>query len=333
MDMLTLGMNNRTMRIAAVIEAIVCMLVDYLRFSCSRPVPGAIAPGIFVGLALLMPYPAAHDNAVFCQRCCMASAICLAVVTCLPLSPVLMVLAISVVMTSFQVYAIFVRFSNEKSLICNMTIWHNIEDCERLVLALAYLLLALVYVVCQDSCPAVQWSVLGVAASAFVLRYYQVNNNIYLFFGKERQQRIRNQLQGRIQPASPIRNDEEMARLNALYGRVQKIMEEKQPYLDPGLKLPELAAMLFTNKVYLSRTINVMSGLNFSQFVNAYRVKYSKELMKKDPRLQVQEVATLAGFQTTASLNMAFKLFEGVTPGQYGRTFTEDPSNQEDMEP
>lgn len=289
-------------------------------------------PSLLAGLSVLLIYPGLHDIVVLFWRCYLAAAVSCSITLCLPLAPAVAVTINSVVVVSLLVYTIIIRFSNDKSFISNVAVWHHIEDCERLVLALLYLVLAICYVAFLDSCAPLRWTILALIAVAYLLRYGQLFLNRSLFFSKDRIAEIKRHLNGRILPATPFRTDDEMAKFSALYDRVLKLMEEKQPYLDPTLKLSDLATMLFTNKVYLSRAINAASGVNVKQFVNNYRVQYAKELMKKDPRLQVQEVAALSGFQTTASLNMAFKLFQGMTPGQYGRRITGLPSNSEDKE-
>ena len=62
-----------------------------------------------------------------------------------------------------------------------------------------------------------------------------------------------------------------------------------------------------------------MSGKNFRQFINSYRIRYSVELMKKNPRLRMDEVATMSGFHSTVTFTMAFKANMGETPGEYAQ--------------
>ena len=98
-------------------------------------------------------------------------------------------------------------------------------------------------------------------------------------------------------------------------------MSEKKPYLDDTFNLEDFARSLYTNKVYLSRTINAFSGRNFRQFTNYFRVRYSLELMKKDPLLKIEEVALMSGFHTVVSHNMSFKLFMDETPSEWMRSY------------
>lgn len=322
---------HRLMRVTAVVEALAGIAVNFVREG-GCPGPVNVSSSVFTGLLLLSLYPSAHDNVRFGWHCCLVAAVCFGVVGYLPLQPIVAVLICSAVEVVLQVFMVAFRFSNVKSFISNMAVWHYMEDSERLVLSMASLLLALLLAATSGACAWVQWTVLAILVTAFALRYFQAYRNASVFFSKKRLGDVKRHLRGRVLPASPLRNDDETARINSLYDKVLNIMEEKSPYLDPELKISDLSAMLFTNKVYLSRTINVMSGMNYNQFINSYRVEYAKVLMKKDPRLQVQEVATMSGFQTTASMNMAFKLFQGMTPGQYGRIVSGHPSSSEGTE-
>ena len=84
-----------------------------------------------------------------------------------------------------------------------------------------------------------------------------------------------------------------------------------------AVRMDDLAETLYSNKLYLSRTINTLSGRNFRQFINYHRIQYAISLFKKDPRLKVGEVATMSGFHSSVSFNMAFKVNMGKTPTEW----------------
>lgn len=113
---------------------------------------------------------------------------------------------------------------------------------------------------------------------------------------------------------------EDESKMKMLFDRVEEYMEEKKPFLEEDFQMSDLAEAVFTNKAYLSKTINKVYGNNFCQYVNSYRVKYAVELMEKDDRVKVVELAMLAGFHSVVSFNMAFKLFMNTTPSEYQRT-------------
>ena len=105
--------------------------------------------------------------------------------------------------------------------------------------------------------------------------------------------------------------------MRQLYERIVAQMEEKRPFLDPEFSLSDLSGAVFSNRGYLSRTINILSGQNFRQFVHGYRIRYGVDLLRRDPSLRVSDVAMMSGFQTTVTFNMAFKINMGETPSQF----------------
>lgn len=105
------------------------------------------------------------------------------------------------------------------------------------------------------------------------------------------------------------------------YRRAQEYMETARPYLRQMLSLEDFAREMGTNKVYLSRTINVVSGRNFCQFVNYYRVQYAKDLMLSTPGIKMIEAALASGFNSVVTFNMAFKLNEKLTPSEWLREY------------
>ena len=100
----------------------------------------------------------------------------------------------------------------------------------------------------------------------------------------------------------------------ALFKRLCAYMEHKKPFLVENLALSDVASAMFTNTLYLSRTINACSGKNFRRFVNDYRVDYAMTLFRRNMSLKVTELAVMSGFHTVVTFNMAFKLVKGVTP-------------------
>lgn len=118
---------------------------------------------------------------------------------------------------------------------------------------------------------------------------------------------------------APIEDDADFPEMSAaldevLYERCCAYMENKKPFLVEALTLGDLAAALFTNTLYLSRTINSCSGKNFRRFVNDYRVDYAMKIFRKNTSLKVSELSEMSGFHTVVTFNMAFKLVKGVAP-------------------
>ena len=106
---------------------------------------------------------------------------------------------------------------------------------------------------------------------------------------------------------------------SVIFKRILKLFEDKMPFLDDEFTLTKLAEQLFTNRIYVSRAISECSGMNFCQFVNTYRIRYSIECARLNPRLKISEMATMCGFKTQSSYNQAFRKYTGENPSDWVR--------------
>lgn len=101
-----------------------------------------------------------------------------------------------------------------------------------------------------------------------------------------------------------------------LKARIMALFETDRIYLNPQLKLSDIAAMTNSNRTYVSRTFNGHHGKTFFEFVNEYRVSYAKGLLKTTGgRLDV--IAGQSGFNSRQSFHRVFSKIAGCTPEQY----------------
>ena len=80
--------------------------------------------------------------------------------------------------------------------------------------------------------------------------------------------------------------------------------------------LQEAAAYLELSESHLSRLFKEVTGLNFLQYLNAWRVNKSVDLMA-DPKKNIAEIALACGFPTPGYFAKIFKRFTGRTPTQF----------------
>jgi AraC-like DNA-binding protein len=95
---------------------------------------------------------------------------------------------------------------------------------------------------------------------------------------------------------------------------LRDLMVEKHAFLDSELRLVDVARTLCTNRNYLSRHINERYGINFNEYLNRMRIRYSKQYMLDNPNQLLDQIAIECGFGTAQSFGRKFKAIEGVTP-------------------
>ncbi len=100
-----------------------------------------------------------------------------------------------------------------------------------------------------------------------------------------------------------------------MYDKICRAIETSQMYLDPSCSMTDLVSEVASNKSYVSKLVNVCTGLNFNQFINKYRVDYARDQFLRNPELKVKDLAMMSGFRSEVTFIMAFKLFYTDTPG------------------
>lgn len=83
-----------------------------------------------------------------------------------------------------------------------------------------------------------------------------------------------------------------------------------------SIGLQETAALLHVSEGHLSRLFKDLTGINFLQYLNAWRVNKALELLV-DPRMNITMVCTRCGFPTPGYFTKVFRRFIGMTPSQF----------------
>lgn len=101
-----------------------------------------------------------------------------------------------------------------------------------------------------------------------------------------------------------------------LQQRIKQLFEDERIYLNPQLKLSDVAALTNSNRTYISRCFNEHHGKTFFEFVNEYRVNYAKELLRSTSE-RMEIVAEQSGFSSRQSFHRVFLKIAGCPPEQY----------------
>jgi TolB-like protein/AraC-like DNA-binding protein len=108
------------------------------------------------------------------------------------------------------------------------------------------------------------------------------------------------------------RDPEQKIKMN----RILQFIDNEKPYLDPQLSLSALAASLQMHPNKLSYLINEESGVNFSEFINRFRMEHFKKIATNPDygHLTILGLAYESGFNSKTVFNTFFKKAEGTTP-------------------
>lgn len=99
--------------------------------------------------------------------------------------------------------------------------------------------------------------------------------------------------------------------------RIQNLMEEKELFKRPDLKVEDLAAELGTNVTYVRGCISGTYGGSFKNFVNEYRIRYVQRLLKETPNAKITALAEDAGFSSNATFYRNFTAITGLSPAAW----------------
>ena len=115
--------------------------------------------------------------------------------------------------------------------------------------------------------------------------------------------------------AQPVEKEKEADRISMA---LKKLMEEEKIYLQPDIKLSELALMVGTCRTYLSSYLNQQLGLSFSDYINSQRIEYAKRLLASEEDIRkIKHVAIVSGFSSEVSFYRNFKKFTTMTPEEW----------------
>ncbi len=104
-----------------------------------------------------------------------------------------------------------------------------------------------------------------------------------------------------------------------LVEKLATYMEESQPYKEFELSLADLASELNTTPRKLSLIINETYQINFFEYINDFRLKEAKRLLR-NPNSSIKEAMYSSGFGNKSSFNSAFKRATGLTPTEFKKS-------------
>ncbi len=96
-------------------------------------------------------------------------------------------------------------------------------------------------------------------------------------------------------------------------------MRGLKPYLDPELRIEDVARALKIKRHHLTQLINEKYKKNFFMYVNEFRIQEAREMMSdiKNREKTILRIAFDTGFNSKATFNRIFKAVTGTTPTEF----------------
>ncbi len=106
---------------------------------------------------------------------------------------------------------------------------------------------------------------------------------------------------------------------NVYYKELDFLMKEAKMYRDPNLGLESMAKQLKISSNYLSQLVNKLSGYNFADYVNGFRIEDAKRKLRNPSFVHytIISIALEAGFNSKSTFYSAFKKLTGISPKEY----------------
>ena len=111
------------------------------------------------------------------------------------------------------------------------------------------------------------------------------------------------------------------ADMEELKDRLCNVLEREKLYLNPDIRVGDLAERLYTNKSYLAQTIKIKLNKNFCQLVHYYRVREAMRVYAQNPELTITQLCRRVGFNSMTTFNTAFGRNTGYTPAEWCKEY------------
>lgn len=125
----------------------------------------------------------------------------------------------------------------------------------------------------------------------------------------------RNAVEGDRQPH--VENSDELHRI---FDNAVERIERSRLWCDSSLTISRLAVDMGVGEKSLSKAVNTYANMNFSAFINRYRVMDASKMLGDAAsfgRLSLQGIAESVGFKSRTSFIASFKQFVGMLPSEY----------------
>ena len=110
-----------------------------------------------------------------------------------------------------------------------------------------------------------------------------------------------------------------------IFKSLQKLMTQDHLFKDPLLTREKIIELLGTNPTYLTKCIKENADMNYSQYINSFRIAEVLRLMEMPNHEDspIMEIAAMAGFNSQTTFYKIFQQTTGLSPSAYRKKLSE----------
>lgn len=107
--------------------------------------------------------------------------------------------------------------------------------------------------------------------------------------------------------------------MDDLEQKINDIIIVQKKYKEKDYSAKQLADDLNTNTRYISAVVNVRFHMNYTSYVNKYRIQEAMTLLvdKRYQHLNMEDISDMVGFSNRQSFYASFYKINGITPREY----------------
>ncbi|CAL2104197.1 AraC-like DNA-binding protein [Tenacibaculum sp. 190130A14a] len=116
-----------------------------------------------------------------------------------------------------------------------------------------------------------------------------------------------------------VKSEKSLANQHSYFSKLLFLLEQEKIHHDASLSRDRVAEQLGISSGYLLQVIKENAGLSFSEFINSYRIKDVKAMLK-DPSFDKYSLLSIGlecGFNSKTSFYTNFKKETGLTPKEF----------------
>ena len=107
--------------------------------------------------------------------------------------------------------------------------------------------------------------------------------------------------------------------MDVMQEKILDIIVMQKKYRDKDYSAKKLAEELGTNTRYISAIVNVRFHMNYTSFVNKFRIEEAMTILvdRRYQDLRIEDVSDMVGFANRQSFYASFYKILGITPREY----------------